>query len=237
LKFEVGVAGLKAIAVSSDNGKHAVGAEELAMRLNLSPASAGLNNAFFTEVGLVTKEGRGRYKPTELALEFARKHTFDQEAAGKVLAPAFRTTWCFQEVQKQVAMEPRVTKDQMVQVLAAAAGATNDHRVQLLGILDWLQYAGVIEIKDDVVTVVPTDSATPDPAPAPVVPPAPEGAAAAGKGTTTQREHQAPQAAPVMSLSFELALTAEGLQRLSPEQITALFGAVGTIVAIKATAG
>jgi hypothetical protein len=232
LKFEVQVDALKALAVSSDNGKHSVGADDLATRLNLSPASAGLNNMFFTEMGLATKEGRGRYKPTPVTCEFARKHSFDAKAAGPVLGPAFSKTWCFQEVQRQTAMG-RVTKDQMVRVLADAAQASNDHRVQLVGVLDWLSYAGLIEVKNDVVTV--SSESTVDLAPDPPAAGAAEGITADPPGErSTKKDQGAPSIGePSLSLSFDLALTANDLQRLSTEQITALFQAVGAVVAIK----
>ena len=38
-----------------------------------------------------------------------------------------------------------------------------------------------------------------------------------------------------MSLSFDFSVTAEDLKQLSKEQITALYAAVGQVMAIKAT--
>ena len=154
MKFEMGVNALKALAISSDYGKTAVGADEIATRLNVVPATAGLNNAFFTGVGLALREARGRYKPTPVVCEFARKHSFDAKAAGRLLGPTFRESWCFKEVVQQAAMTPKISRDQMVEVLATAAGATSDHRVQLVSILEWLAYAGVIEMTGDTITVV-----------------------------------------------------------------------------------
>jgi hypothetical protein len=240
MKFELGVNALKALAVSSDYGKVAVGADEMAARLNVVAATAGLNNAFFTSVGLATREGRGRYKPTPIVSEFARKHSFNPQEAGRLLGPALRESWCFAEVVRQAGMTPRIDRDQMVEVLAVAAGATREHRVQLVSILEWLAYAGVIEMTDNVITVVDgiaevaeqaaAGGAAPASPPAPVRTPEGQGKVST-KGGTLER----PRAEPIMSLGFDFSITAEELKQLSAEQITALYQAVGQVMAIKAT--
>src|SRR4051812_28938615 len=63
MKFDLQVRALRAIVVESSNGQRAVGAEDIAPRLSVATVTAGLNNAFFAEAGLLTKEGKGRYRP------------------------------------------------------------------------------------------------------------------------------------------------------------------------------
>ena len=60
------------------------------------------------------------------------------------------------------------------------------------------------------------------------------------KPTETEAESAKPTAqagdrspAPVISLSFEVKITVDDLARLSADQITALFAAVGTVAAVK----
>src|SRR5437762_638271 len=72
LKFEAQVKALSAIVLQSRNGQEAVGADDIAPRIGVVPATAGLNNAFFMEAGLVERESKGRYKPTPPAIEYQR---------------------------------------------------------------------------------------------------------------------------------------------------------------------
>ena len=54
---------------------------------------------------------------------------------------------------------------------------------------------------------------------------------AEGMKPTAQAGERSP--APVISLSFEVKITVDDLARLSADQITALFAAVGTVAAVK----
>ena len=244
MKFDTQVGALLAIAVSSSNGNRSVGSVDIATRIGVSPATAGLSNAFFMECGLIKREKKGRYKPTQAVLEFARQHSFDPKAAGKLLAEPLSRSWAFREVQQQRGMGS-VTERRMVEVLAAAAGATAEHRQQLLTILAWLQYAGLIALEGGLVKLTPEGAAEAAAGAEPEPEPKPGGAGddpghdeetdPASTGTTTKLKGREAQPEPIMGFSFEFALTADDLPKLSPEQIKALFEAVGSVMAIKAT--
>jgi hypothetical protein len=247
LKLDVQKGALVAISLASDYGRRAVGSEDIAPRIGVSPATAGLNNAFFMESGLITRESKGRYKPTNETIKFARDYAFDAVRAGKILGGPLAQTWCFHAVRQQLGMGP-VSKDTMIQVLAHEAGASKDHQVQLAAMLSWLEYAGLIEDKGGNIKIIegaagppagdagaagtaaqdvvpPAD--VPDRAP---VPPTPAGA-------TTKTGHQAPRgnAETMLGFAFDFSLTKDDLGALSGEQIEALFGAVGKLMAIKAS--
>jgi hypothetical protein len=134
-----------------------------------------------------------------------------------------------------------VTKRRMIQVLADAAGASKDHQIQLLALLAWLEYAGLITTEGGSVQI-----ATDAPVETPLVDPPPDENATrpadpAGEGTTTEGGRHDPQAKSeveaeaALSFDFHLALTVDDLRRLSPDQIQALFAAVGTVMSIKTT--
>jgi hypothetical protein len=52
-------------------------------------------------------------------------------------------------------------------------------------------------------------------------------------GTEVKRQQEHRSGATVLSLSFDFDLTASDLRKLTPEQITALYKAVGEVYAIK----
>ncbi len=243
MKMATQVDALKAITIASKYGEQGVSAVTISPRMGVSPATAGLNNAFFIEAGWIVKERKGHYKPTQAAIDFTRKAGFNETQAAALLAPSLRDTWYYHEVAQQLEMGP-ATKQRMVEVLAHAAGATSDHAPQLESVLLWLEYVGLVVVADGYVQLGQRDlqdlqALADEPvAPAALAQPKPrQPAASEGERTTTtvQHENGAAQAGTVLSLSFDLALTADDLRKLTAEQITALFEAVGKVAAIKAT--
>lgn len=166
---------------------------------------------------------------------------FDPDRAGRELGDTLREAWYFREVRKQLAMG-RQTEAQMIEVLAEAAGASAERKLQLKWLLEWLRYAGLIDTKSGFVVLAGTEPADKTPIPnkhdnkgdgkppeAPTAPGDPESKAA------TTGDHNERQAEAVLSFSFDFSLTADDLSGLTPDQIRAVFEAVGTVMAIKAT--
>lgn len=235
LKWDQQVNALKAIAVASNYGKEAVGAADIAPRLGTIPATAGLNNQFFMESGLIAREAKGRYKPTEAVNTFARKHTFDSAGAGRELAGALSRTWYFQAVRQQLEMGA-TTKDTMIRVLADTAGATAEYESQLGFLLSWLEFVGLITTEGGTVEVTESGRAKDPAADAPTSEDTPSPADPSGAGATgTDDRQELRKAESVLSFSFDFELTADDLKALSPEQIQAAFKAVGELMAVKAS--
>jgi hypothetical protein len=239
LKFEVQVAALKAIAIASNNGKQPVSAEEIAPALGVVSTTAGLNNAFFMESGLITRERKGHYKPTDAVREFARRHSFNPKEAGEELAETLGGTWYFASTRQRLEMG-EATREQVISVLAHAAGVMAERSNQLSSLLAWLEYAGLITTAGGRVRLAAATAETPEETTQPVTlsaEPKVDPAEGAGQGTTgnASRQDPAPKSEALLSLSFDFALTASDLQQLSAEQIQALYKAVGEVMAIKAT--
>ena len=111
--------------------------------MGVTPATAGLNNAFFIEAGFIVRERKGFYKPTAAAIEYVRTLGFNETQAAAKLKEALRQSWYYGEVKQQLAMGP-TTHKQMIEVLAHAAGASVDYTPQLGSVLAWLEYVGLI---------------------------------------------------------------------------------------------
>jgi hypothetical protein len=240
LKFDVQVTALLAFAVASDNGKRAVTSEDLARRLSVATATAGLNNMFFAESGLITRESKGRYMPTAAVIEFARQCSFSSDRARFLLAEPLKSTWFYEEVAKQLKMGP-TTDAKMIEVLAGAAGVNADRRSQLALLLQWLEYVGLIEgspgghvrLANGAATAqMPGETPPSDP---PDVAASPADPATTRPTTDSGREVPEPrQPDAVLTFSFDFAMTAEDLSKLSPEQIRAVFESVGQVMSLKA---
>lgn len=237
MKHSSAVDALRAFCALSKGGTESVTTAQLASNLGLSPVTAGLNNVFFASLGLLEQAGKGSYKPTELALAFYRKYTFDRAEAPPILAPAFRDQWFFEAVKHRLDVKPESTKSQVIEVLAAAAGTDASYSVQYGQLLEWLEYVGLIKIDNGVVRVLEAGTVSVKPVndgkkPTPlgeegvVTPPVGEG--------ERPTEIAGSAAPPVVSLSVEINVTAEDLVKLTADQITALFDGIGKVASVKA---
>jgi len=241
LKFDAQVDALKAIATASGYGKESVSAEDIAPYLGIATATAGLNNAFFLDSGLIVRESKGRYKPTEAVNTFARDHGFNPQRAAHGLADTLSRTWYFQTVLRRLDMG-KTTRNAMIEALARAAGASSDHQVQLSALLSWLEFAGLISTDNGDVRVLkgaPVDT-SPETAETPETPEKEHAGDtpdhSTGESATAKEDGQRErQPESILSFSFDFSLTASDLQELSPEQIQAVFEAVGKVMAIKRT--
>lgn len=248
LKFDAQVMALKALAMESHNGSRAVGSAELARRIGVADATAGLNNNFFSEAGLAVKAGKGKYKPTEAALKFEREASFDQAAAAKEnLAGPLSKTWFFKEVKSQIALGD-AAENRIIAVLASAAGASGVHRPKLVSLLEWLKFAGLVTVKGGQVRLADNAPAIPEPqSDHDEEPRAPEQAVNGGtpdpaatvpqspKPTTNPTPQVGQDRGPVvLEINFSCSYTAKDLAELDPDQIKALYEAVGGVQAVQA---
>jgi hypothetical protein len=245
MSFEVQVKALNTICTASRGGTDPVDANRMAALMRISPATSPLNNAFFVDVGLLTKSGRGGYLPTDIALRFQQKFSFDPKAAPAILASAFETSWFYDAVIEAVTIG-NTTREQMVQTLASVAGTDASYAVQYGMCIEWLEYVGLIAIEDGFIRLT-SDRATArdtsvrtEERQEPIV----DTRTDAPAGPTTQpgepptavveERHPARRPNTVVSLSISIDVTTEDLAKLSAEQIAALFDGVGKVAAVKA---
>jgi hypothetical protein len=242
LKLDAQKALLQAIAVASDYGKRAVGSNDIAPRMGLAASTAALNNNFFMESGLIKRESKGKYVPTEAANSFARTYSFNKQGAGADLREVLSNSWYFKEVQQQLAGMGPATKETLIELLAHRASASKDHETQLGSLLAWLEYAQLIvldgslyKLAKDVPAGEEAEAASEKDASSKLEKPDDDAPAPAPERTTKGEEGQGDvgSAPPVLSFNFDLSLTADDLKALSPQQIEAVFEAVGKVMAIK----
>ena len=209
--------------------------------MKISPATAPLNNAFFIDNGLIERSSKAGYKPTDIALAYQRKWTFDRDAAPQLLAPAFADSWFFEAVtdQLQISGTSTTTRAEMIGVLASRAGTDSSYSVQYGHCLDWLKYSGLIIESEGTISFGEEADVSRNRTSA-VSEAADERSSAKlpdpGDLREAGSEHAVTKSgdnATVMAISLDLRLTADDLARLGADEIKALFVGAAEIAAIQ----
>jgi len=143
LSFEKSLVVLRCFAIGAGAENKPVSNAQLADLTRLNESTAGVNNVFFAQAGLITKVGNG-YTPIPEVVSFERAYQFNQETAGQKLAPALRRSWFGAALLPKLAVRP-VSEDEALGELAEACRAQPEHKPQLRALLDYLVVGLVIE--------------------------------------------------------------------------------------------
>jgi hypothetical protein len=118
----------------------------------------------------------------------------------------------------------------MIETLADIAETDDSYAKQYRYLLSWLEFAGLIATDGGTVKLTddasPSEPSTPSVEPVAAVTEAPTPAVAPTSGRRTL-------GTPIVSLSFDIAVTAEDLAKLTPEQIASLFDGIGKVAAVR----
>jgi hypothetical protein len=240
LSFEKQVDVLRAIAQISGNSRRPVTAEDLSAAIGLKGGTGGLSNKFFRDSGWVVSAGRGMYAATETLMEYHRHLNVDPQDAGgarRHLATPAQASWYWEALEPMLEGGARQTL--ILHALSKAAGAY-DHMPQLLQILTWLEWLGLVRRDGDLVfrgtaegsrsdeeeaSEVIGKTMTADDVPQQEQSPAAEAKdqdVADEQGATTPFQEAPPSAddtSALVSFSFKVRITAEDAAKLTAEQL------------------
>jgi hypothetical protein len=215
-----------------------------AMSGEVSHYTVALSHGFFVECGWLARVGRGEWRPTDALLGYVRQAQYNTEKALAFLREPAKDSWVWRTMSETLS-NGSVEINTMLATLAHEAEA-DSHRTQLLMILQWFEFIGLIVVDENAVrraedtdgsqdhaehadsaaTANPTTTAT-----ATVVASPERQETAASVPKPTNAASGRPDA--LLNFDFSISLTAADLAVLTPEQISAVFEAVGKVVAIQ----
>jgi hypothetical protein len=226
---------LQALGRLSGPRKETVNADRLARAVgDIVPTTVILSNRFFEAAGWITTPAKGLYAATDALMKYTQLLAVNEpDRAAETLRGPARESWFWSTLEPHFA-NGKIRRNEAELMLMTEAVATDSHLPMIRNLLAWLEHIGLITVDDQFIAAKDETSAQASDAAPTVTPDGPERAAdtrTEGTKPTAQAGERSP--APVISLSFEVKITVDDLARLSADQITALFAAVGTVAAVK----
>ena len=143
---------LKAFVTASDQGQKLIGSKDVAPFVGCNPQIVGGVLAFFSKIGLASKEGV-EYKPMQETVDVVKEMKFetDEKAAGKFLIPMIIKTW-FGDMTIKIFNADRepLSKEELFKRLGKMSGADPEyHKSAINRIIEYLEYSHLIEYNED----------------------------------------------------------------------------------------
>ncbi len=107
--------------------------------------AASMNVRFLRSIGLLAATERGKYIPTQEAVQFINAKSVGDDKARPILAAIILKSWFADIAQSLFSMQPIMSEDQFLGELALAAQTDKTkEQVALRTILEYLVYAGIV---------------------------------------------------------------------------------------------
>jgi hypothetical protein len=237
LQFRV----LHALGRLSGAGKRPVNADDLSRAVGgIAPTTVILSNKFFADAGWIENQ-QGRYTATDALVEHTRRQAVDGAShpsteAMEALRVSVRQSWFWEALHPYLA-NGKLPVTEAAIILMREAAASDSHMPMIMNLLSWLDLIGLITLGDNEISLRDGEAANPQNRAERTEPsmPSSDHGAPATNGTMSEKATTEPgRPAPphVIAFNFGARLTAEDLAQLNPEQIKALFEAVGTVMAL-----
>jgi hypothetical protein len=144
---------LRAHAAASGSDRRAVGNAEVAPFVGLSKSTISLANPFFTDIGLLERNG-GSFVPSPEVMKFAQAFEWDADHAAQELAPLLQRAWFGEALLPRLGFKSLPEKEAL-RIMDQEAAAGPAYEPQLRTILDYLEAAGLIQREGDSVRSAP----------------------------------------------------------------------------------
>jgi len=215
------------VAASGASGKP-VGNQDVAGIVKMAASTVSLANSFFVEAGLLERVDSA-FVPTDPVRSYARFHEYMPETAGHKLAPLFSDTWFGKALLPKLSFRP-LSRKEAIATLADESQAGSQYESKLEFLLEYLQFAGLVELEGDQVKgAKPSKSAQQDE----VQSEKPVGDRRSGKSSASVSTGFAQPAEGLVQFHIDVRVDMAELGGWSPERISAFFAGIAQVLAAK----
>lgn len=154
---------LKSYVIGTKNGEVPIDYKQVASISGLSSYLVSGCNKFFVENSMLEFKKRGLYVPTQEIVSFSRNLPWDAESAKKSLRNILEKTWFGDLLIKKFELQSYYKEADLINSLGKEAEAIGDQTASLKRLIDLLEYAEVIQKKEDTDEYILVREAIPTP--------------------------------------------------------------------------
>ncbi len=130
-------------AVYAANDGQPVTNEQAGEIVGLSGSTISQSNAFFDDIGLVTRAEAGGFIPSAEVIEYNNACQWDESEARGKLRPLFERAWFYRCLVPRLQLAPQ-SQTTCLALLASESKAQTEHNERLLNLIKFLELAGII---------------------------------------------------------------------------------------------
>ncbi len=149
LKIETQLEVLKGYCIASDYGQKGVRYTDVSKFVSVAKPNISGCNKFFESIRFLKKDdNRGKYIPSDEAIDWCKKQEWDKENAKNSLKPLIEKSWFGEFSKKLISIGPK-SKDELIAKLGEEAEASKDDESSLNHIVDYLMDFNIITEKEE----------------------------------------------------------------------------------------
>jgi hypothetical protein len=146
---------LRAFAVAAEHSPGEGITNEAAGKIvTMAPATLIQTNAFFCDIGLLTRSGQGFTVAKEVS-DFQKACGWDQQTAGQKLSPILARSWFAQVIMPRLKMR-EIEESKAIQAIAEDCSAGKEHEERIRMLLEYLVTAEIIIREDGKIKLLST---------------------------------------------------------------------------------
>lgn len=150
--FDTQLAILRAYAAASGPDKQATTNADVAKIADVAASSISICNPFFTDCGLLIREGI-KQRPVDALFDYLAAWEWNSESAGVKLAAVLSSAWFAKALLPKLAFRS-LSRDEAITFLAEEARASKDYKSQLDLLIEFLVTAGLVTIDGNMLSKV-----------------------------------------------------------------------------------
>lgn len=140
---------LKGLVQFSNKGKEPVKYDEIKIP-NVHPTRISVELNFFASIGLAERKKKGKYIPTQKAIEFVNSLNWKEEDAKRIIRDVLSESWFGDLVIKMLSTGKKASLSNITSELGKTVeGDPKKDKKAIRRLVEWLEYAGIIKVDEN----------------------------------------------------------------------------------------
>jgi len=147
-----------AVGIAANTKQGPVSNEEAGDIIALKAPTVVVTNAFFVDLGLISRSGPGQFNVSDIVREYQQAVEWEQDDPAHKLVSAFKDRWFSHALLSRLKMRDNLSEKQAISAMAEACKAGPKYESQLRNLLKFMELVGLVRVDGGLVSLGPTGS-------------------------------------------------------------------------------